>query len=142
MRFFEYRHVVGFEDTNIVGNVYYVNHVSWQGRCREMFLRTHCPDVVALIAGGLRLVTLRVSCDYLDELTAFDEVCLRMHLIEQRQNRITLGFQYFREHPDTERLVAKGMQEVAAMRLEGAELTATPLPASLQEALRNYSDRV
>ena len=39
MKAFEYRHVVGFEETNLVGNVYYVNHLRWQGRCREMFLR-------------------------------------------------------------------------------------------------------
>ena len=37
MRSYEYRHVVAFEETNLVGNVYYVNHLRWQGRCREMF---------------------------------------------------------------------------------------------------------
>ena len=39
MRTFEYRHVIGFEETNLVGNVYYANHVRWQGRCRELVLR-------------------------------------------------------------------------------------------------------
>ncbi|HVR11545.1 MAG TPA: acyl-CoA thioesterase, partial [Thermoanaerobaculia bacterium] len=43
MRYFEYRHLVGFEETNLVGNVYYVNHLRWQGRCREMFLLEHAP---------------------------------------------------------------------------------------------------
>ena len=38
MRAFEYRHVVSFEETNLVGNVYFANHLSWQGRCRELFL--------------------------------------------------------------------------------------------------------
>ena len=33
-QYYEYRHVVGFEETNLVGNVYYVNYVRWQGRCR------------------------------------------------------------------------------------------------------------
>ena len=46
MRYYEYRHLVSFEETNLVGNVYYVNHVRWQGRVREMFLRDHAPDVV------------------------------------------------------------------------------------------------
>ena len=38
-RYYEYRHVVGFKETNVVGNVYFTNHLEWQGRCREMFLR-------------------------------------------------------------------------------------------------------
>src|SRR5882672_2394132 len=42
-RAYEYRHIVGFEETNLVGNVYYVKHVAWQGRVREMFLREHVP---------------------------------------------------------------------------------------------------
>ena len=46
MRSFEYQHLVGFEETNLVGNVYDVNHVRWQGRCREMFLRQHAPGVL------------------------------------------------------------------------------------------------
>ena len=25
-RYYEYRHIVGFEETNLVGNVYYVNY--------------------------------------------------------------------------------------------------------------------
>jgi enediyne biosynthesis thioesterase len=39
VRYYEYSHRVGFEETSLVGNVYYVNHLRWQGRCREMFLR-------------------------------------------------------------------------------------------------------
>jgi hypothetical protein len=31
MRAYEYRHVVGFEETNLLGNVYYVNHVAGGG---------------------------------------------------------------------------------------------------------------
>ena len=31
MKSFEYRHVVGFEETNLVGNVYYVNHLRLAG---------------------------------------------------------------------------------------------------------------
>ena len=45
--YYEYRHLVGFEETNLVGNVYYVNYLRWQGRCREMFLLEHAPDVLA-----------------------------------------------------------------------------------------------
>jgi enediyne biosynthesis thioesterase len=137
-RAYEYRHVVGFEETNVVGNVYYVNHVRWQGRCRELFLRDHAPGVLDELARGLALVTTRVSCEYLGELHAFDEVRLRMRLGGVAQNRITLRFEYWRRAGEGEELAARGEQEVACMRREGGETVAAPLPGALRDALLPY----
>src|SRR5215467_215043 len=67
MRTYEYRHVVSFEETNLVGNVYFVNHIRWQGLCREMFLRDYAPGVLAELSHGLALVTVRCSCNYFAE---------------------------------------------------------------------------
>lgn len=133
-RAYEYHHVVGFEETNLVGNVYYVNHVSWQGRVREMFLRDHAPDVIDELSRGLSLATLRVSCEYLAELNAFDEVVIRMRLGELTQSKITLLFEYWRK----DELIARGEQQVACFRREGDKLLPTPVPKSLREALRAY----
>ena len=138
-RAYEYRHIVGFEETNLVGNVYYVNHVSWQGRVREMFLRDHAPDIIAELSRGLSLATVRVSCEYLSELTAFDEVIIRMRLGELTQSRMTLLFEYWRAGGAGEELIARGQQEIACLRREGEKLTPTPVPKSLREALRPYS---
>ena len=55
---FEYQHIVGFEETNLIGNVYYVNHVRWQGRCREMFLHEKAPEVLDLLEQGLQRLGL------------------------------------------------------------------------------------
>jgi enediyne biosynthesis thioesterase len=140
MRAYQYRHVVGFEETNLVGNVYYVNHLRWQGRCRELFLRDHAPDVLEELQAGLSLVTLRVSCEYLGELSAFDEVTVRMRLGNQIQNRLTLTFEYWVQKAHGEELMARGEQTVACMRREGSRLVATRVPESLQEALRLYSE--
>src|ERR1700675_4195534 len=71
---FSYRHVVTFEETNMVGNVYFTQHIAWQGRCRELFLKEHAPSILDELARDLRLVTLRVSCEYFEELSAFDEI--------------------------------------------------------------------
>ena len=137
-RAYEYRHIVGFEETNLVGNVYYVNHVSWQGRVREMFLRDHAQDIITELSRGLSLATVRVSCEYLAELTAFDEVIIRMRLGELTQSRMTLLFEYWRAGGAGEELVARGQQEIACLRREGEKLTPTPVPKSLREALRPY----
>ena len=136
---FEYRHVVGFEETNLVGNVYYTNHIRWQGRCREMFLREHAPEVLASLANGFALVTTKVSCEYLAELVAFDELIIRMRLGSLKQNRIDMLFEYWRRKTDGEELVARGEQQVACMHREAERMVAMPVPAVLKEALRPYS---
>ncbi len=139
VRAYQYRHVVGFEETSLAGNVYYVNHVRWQGRCRELFLQEHAPEVVAELSRGLALVTTRCSCEYLAELSAFDEVAIRMRLGALVQNRLTMTFEYVRLDGDKEELVARGEQQVAFMRREGERLVPTPVPGPLREALRAYA---
>ena len=140
MRSYEYHHVVGFEETNLVGNVYYVNHLRWQGRCREMFLRDHAPEVLAELAHGLSLATVRCSCEYLAELFAFDTITIRMRLGALTQSRITLVFEYWRNTKGTEELIARGEQQVACMRRNGELLVPAPVPGALREALRPYAE--
>jgi enediyne biosynthesis thioesterase len=140
LKAYEYHHLVGFEETNLVGNVYYVNHLRWQGRCREMFLRDHAPEILAELADGLALATVRCSCDYLAELEAFDEIVLRMRLGGVVQNRITLNFEYWRRQGEEgEELVARGEQVVACMRREGKRAVPTAIPVPLREALKPYA---
>jgi len=99
MRFYEYRHIVSFEETNLDGNVYYVNHIRWQGLCREMFIRDHAPGVLTQLSNGLSLVTVRCSCNYLAEIFAFEEIVIRMWLADISQNRMTMAFEYVRQAP-------------------------------------------
>lgn len=139
MRAYEYRHVVSFEETNFTGNVYFSNHVSWQGRCREMFLREHAPDVLNEIANGLSLITTRVSCEYFDELRAFDEIVIKMYVQEVGPGRVTMTFNYFRVSEAGEQLVARGEQHVVSMRQGNGTVTPTALPPALVDALSLYT---
>ena len=141
MRAYEYRHIVSFEETSLVGNVYYVNHLHWQGRAREMFLREYAPEILADLERGLALITLNCSCAYLEELKAFDEVVVRMYLGSITQNRIHMRFEYWRQG-DRPALVARGEQEIACMRREGERLIAAAVPAVLQEALAAFAEPV
>jgi enediyne biosynthesis thioesterase len=138
MRAYEINHIVGFEETNLVGNVYYVHYLRWQGRCREMFLCERAPAVLDEIARGLALVTMHCSCDYLAELAAFDEILVRMRLGGITQNRVTMLFDYWRVTPEGEQLVARSKQQIACMQRRGELLSPTPIPACLREALRPY----
>ena len=138
-RAYEYRHRVAFEETNLVGNVYYVNHLRWQGRCRELFLLDHAPSVLEDLGRGLSLVTTRCSCEFLKELSAFDEVVVRMRLEGMAQNRLSLGFEYWRAANGGEELVARGEQQIACMRRESGQLVAAPVPDALRQALEPYA---
>ena len=139
MRSFEYRHVVSFEETNLVGNVYYTNHILWQGRCRELFLKEYTPEVLEELAQDLRLVTTRVSCEYFNELFAFDEVIIRMYAGTITQSRVSMLFDYLRNSDSGEELIAKGEQQIASMRERDGRVFPTPIPAGLREALALYT---
>ena len=137
--YFEYRHTVGFEETNIVGNVYYVNYLRWQGRCREMFLKEEAPEVLAEVRDDLKLFTLKVDCEFFAEITAFDELSIRMRLIDLAQTQLEFGFDYLRVEPDGgETLIARGRQRVACMRGPNTNTVPSRVPESLIRALEPY----
>ncbi|HEY0934313.1 MAG TPA: acyl-CoA thioesterase [Trebonia sp.] len=121
-----------------MGNVYYVNYVRWQGRCREMFLLEHAPDVLDDLRRDLKLFTIRSECEYLAEITAFDEVSVRMRLEELTQTQIGFAFDYVRVRPGFEDLIARGRQRVACMRGSNGSTAPTRVPEQLRRALEVY----
>jgi enediyne biosynthesis thioesterase len=137
--YYEYRHTVGFEETNIVGNVYYVNYLRWQGRCREMFLKNEAPEVLADVQDDLKLFTLKVECEFFAEITAFDELSIRMRLVDLAQTQLKFSFDYVRLDPDGgETLVARGSQRVACMRGPNNNTVPSRVPEALIRALEPY----
>ncbi|MEV5017663.1 acyl-CoA thioesterase [Streptomyces sp. NPDC053780] len=141
--YFEYRHTVGFEETNLVGNVYYVNYLRWQGRCRELFLKEQAPAVLAEVQDDLKLFTLKVDCEFFAEITAFDELSVRMRLAELGQTQLEFTFDYVKVSADgAETLVARGRQRVACMRGPNTATVPSAIPDSLVQALAPYSAQV
>ncbi len=140
MRAYEYTHIVGFEETNLVGNVYYANHVRWQGRCREMFLRDYAPEILDELRHGLALVTVRVSCEYFNELFALDKVVIRMTIGDITQSRVTMLFEYVRPELQGETLIARGEQQIACMHKADTGMLPAKIPDALSAALNLYLD--
>ena len=138
-RAFEYRHVVAFDETNLVGNVYYVNHLRWQGLCRERFIERHAPGALGEDADELTLVTTRCNCEYVAEIGAFDEIAVRMSFGEISGNTIPMRFEYVRVSGEREEIVARGEHEVRCMRRDGDGLHPAPVPDALGEAIRNFT---
>lgn len=132
---YEYRHIVSLEETNLVGNVYYANHVRWQGRVREMFLHDHAPDILRELEQDLSMVTTRVYCEYYSELFAFDEVLIRMSVSEVTQSRVAMNYEYLCKG----QLMARGEQQIACLRKEAGRMVPTHVPNSLRNALVRFA---
>src|SRR5262245_52586099 len=132
--YYEVRHRVGFEETNLVGNVYYVNYLRWQGHCRERFLKEEAPSVLAdIMQADLKLFTLKAECEFFAEITAFDELSVRMRLDELTQTQIVFSFDYIHLPDDSDSggggsLIARGRQRIACMRGPNNDTVPTRVP--------------
>jgi enediyne biosynthesis thioesterase len=104
----------------------------------ELFLREHAPSILDDLAQGLYLVTTRVSCEYFDELFAFDEVIIRMRAGEVTQSRVTMLFDYLCERDGELRLMARGEQQIACLRKQAEGMVATPVPTALRRGLEPF----
>src|ERR1700712_5437512 len=137
-QYYEYQHLVGFEETNLVGNVYYVNYLRWQGRCRELFLRERAPEVLKDLQDDLKLFTLKCECEYLVEITAFAQLSIRMRLEDLTQTQIGFAFDYVWLRDEVEVLVARGRQRIACMRGPNSDTRPTRVPEPLRSALAQF----
>lgn len=134
-----YRHRVTFDETNLVGNVYFAHYLHWQGHCREHFLADHAPSVLEALGDGLALVTVGCSAEFYAETMAFDRIEVRMSLQALAGNRIAMAFDYVRTGR-TEELLARGTQTVACMHRGAHGLEPTPVPDDLRSALARFGD--
>jgi enediyne biosynthesis thioesterase len=134
-RGYVYRHLATFDETNLVGNVYFAHYLHWQGHCRERFLAEHAPAALkAVLSGELALATVSCAMDYYTECLALDEVEIVMTLHSHGGNRIVMEFDFRRE----DQLVARGTQTVACLRRTEAGVEPVDIPPDLAGALRSY----
>ena len=133
-----HRHRVTFDETNVVGNVYFAHYLRWQGHCREHFLADHAPGVLAALAGGLALVTVDCAAEFYAETWAADLIEIRMTLAGLAGNRVTMSFDYLRMPDGPAELVARGRQSIACMRRDDGRLEPAPVPDELRDALRRF----
>lgn len=136
MKAYHFEHRVTFDETNLVGNVYFAHYAHWQGHCREHFLMDLAPAVLnELECGDLALATAQLSIDYIAECFAGDIIDIFMTRHAGTSHRITMHFEYRRN----EEIVATGTQTVVAMRREGDRYVPSSLPDQMQQALAPYT---
>jgi enediyne biosynthesis thioesterase len=137
--YYEYRHAVEFDEVNHVGTVYHANFMRWAGRCVEMFLLEHASSDPEGLDGRLRLVTEEAGCERLAGIHAYDELSVRMRLVELTPTGIALTFDYIRVGDGAEDLVGRSWQRVACLNGDGGAGAPAPLPEPLRLALQGYA---
>jgi enediyne biosynthesis thioesterase len=90
------------------------------------------------VRNDLKLFTLKVDCEFFAEITAFDQLSIRMRLEELTQTQIEFAFDYVHLTEEGERLVARGRQRIACMRGPNTATVPTRVPEQLREALAPY----
>ncbi len=134
---FDYRFQVSFEETNVVGNVYFANYFVWQGKCREAFLALFARQVLDDFARGHGMITKESSCEFINEAFAFDDILICMYLEKLSRTTITMGFDYFRERGTGRTLLARGRQ-MAIWSSPGEKITM--LPEYLYNAIKAFTE--
>jgi enediyne core biosynthesis thioesterase len=136
VRHFEYRFSLGFQETNVVGNVYFANYFLWQGKCREDFLRRYAPQVLDDFKAGYGMITQECSCVFQEEAFAFQSILIRMGLERLSRTGMSMTFDYYREAPNGElTLLAQGRQ--AALWVNPEHRVAL-LPPYLYKAIQEF----
>ncbi|WP_199443816.1 acyl-CoA thioesterase [Umezawaea beigongshangensis] len=132
MREYVFRHRVTFDETNVVGNVYFAHYLHWQGHCREAFLADHAPGVLAEVrCGELALATVSCAMEYFSECFALDEVEIAMTLRRKRGSRVEMDYEFRRDGS----MVARGGQVVSCLRRTRGGVLPVQVPDELSRAL-------
>ena len=114
--YYEHRHTIRFEETNLVGTVDETSYERWQGQCRELFLLEHAPDILDELSGDVGLAIVESDFEHVAAVFASDEVSIRMRLADMAASRIDLVFDFVRVREDREELVARGRQRLICLR--------------------------
>jgi enediyne biosynthesis thioesterase len=135
---YEFRFHATFEESNLVGNIYFANYAVWQGKCREMFIKEYCPSIVRDIEDGLKLITLDMGVQYMSQLFSLDHIVIHMTLKSQSFNRLLMEFTYYKEENGELVIAATGHQATSTMRIVDNKLKPVEIPIDMQRALEHY----
>jgi enediyne polyketide synthase len=86
----------GFEDANVVGNIYFANYGAWQARARDRLLHAVAPDLLRDPKPAVFLHCLGTGTFHVREAVPFDKVLVQTFVTRIRERGIRLEFTYSR----------------------------------------------
>ena len=134
-KYYEYRHLVTFDDTNSVGNVYFAKFFQWMGSCREVITAEHYPELVTDIKRGFGFATEFAHIDYAQECFLFDKILIKMKVTDLSRTRIEFSFDFVNEK--TNATIATGKQAVVWVNPQHRP---SIMPDKLYDSIVEYFD--
>lgn len=129
------------KNTNLMGNTYYDNYITWQGEARESLLLSH-PNVKAFLqaAQSLKMVTHSVYQRFFAETTFGDTVRIEATSREVKRCSFILVFRYFDKA--TGMALGEGWQKICFVDMKTGKLCQTPqLILDLIEPLQEKEEK-
>lgn len=128
----------GLDHANLVGNIYFANYFTWQGRTRDRFLHALAPEYFRGIGSQGELICLESRVDHLREAMPFERIVVAMSLQALTKGSALFSFEYFREERGGARQkIAFGEQKTAwVTRSKAGAPVLAEFPAKIQQALR------
>ncbi len=132
-RWFEFRHLVTFGDTNTAGSVYFAKYFAWQGECREELLAQFYPEFAEDLKQGFGMTTEFAHQDFFNEAALFAQLLIRLTVTTLTRSRIEFEFEFIREQDG--KLLGRGKQAVI---WTNSQHRPSLMPDKLYEATANY----
>ena len=125
------------ENSNLVGNIYFTNYYSWQGKVRDHYLFGLIPEYFRGTGKNGELICLECSVKHLREAMPFDRISVTMALKSLRTRSVVFHFEYYRIGPDGRRIkLAYGQQRAMWVRRdENSAPVPGPFPERFHKAL-------
>lgn len=131
---FRYPVFVSIGDTNMEGNVYWLNYFKWFGIARERFLISVFPDFLKMFASGMAtIITHETSIKHIASAFFADEVTLEIWLTDVRKTSARMMVDFVKK--STGEKLAEGWQMLVFGDKQGHP---APLPPELREAVLKY----
>jgi enediyne core biosynthesis thioesterase len=124
------------------GTVTTLDLLSWQGKCRELFLCDHAWETMQRVSErNLILQTTSANlCLHCQPPSNCNRLRTEMRLESLRCGQLLVRFDYRFEQPDgTARYFASGHQKMSSKRQVGAQIVPCPIPCDFLNALRLYT---
>lgn len=113
------------KSTNIMGNTYYDNYLSWQGEARERLLLAH-PDVGPWMEANrhIKMITHSIYHRFLSETTFGDTVRIEATTREIKRCSFIMVFRFFNER--TNAILGEGWQTICFSDFRTGKLCPIP----------------
>jgi enediyne biosynthesis thioesterase len=123
-----------------------IDLLSWQGKCRELFLADHAPEMLRLVAERkLALQTSSASAAITNiPLHPVEEVRVELRLENIKCGQMGVRFDYFAESALGAVQIAEGTQRMSCKKWNGSSLVPCVFQKDLLKALGRFtqSDRI